>query len=211
MKFLILFLLLFTTLAHAKHSAPRKISLNAYNTVMFSSEVNTVSIENALLTLSLKRQQLALPAPIYLIIDTTGGFMDAAEVFIKTILLAPELYLVCRDCQSAGAFMLEATTTPRLVTAKSHIMLHHMTLTLLASTSASEIEEFRKESDLFDKVFYARMGITKESYQKKIEGHHTLDLIGEDIVKNKLADELVIIECDDHISGQFPDFCEGVK
>jgi len=139
-----------------------------------------------------------------------GGRYDSALIMQKILSKIPNTAVICKYCASAAGWIFATAPGPRLVIAKSSLMMHemylsHATAHMVINTIA--MINFENESDDFNKALYSRIGMSKEAYEKKIlNTEWTLD--GEDIVKFHLADGLIKIHCDPYMASLAPETCK---
>lgn len=110
----------------------RQILLTKHNTVTFRGPVDVNSVQMAIIELEVLNIERKLKTdPIYLVLDTPGGDVDAARDLAKAIEDIPNAYFIMLDAYSAGAFMPQFTTDrKRLVADKAHVMVHRMTFSI---------------------------------------------------------------------------------
>lgn len=161
----------------------RPIELSASNSVVFTGQVNAKTVHTTMFALFAMRTYVPIDRPVYLILESSGGYIKEGFIFADYIRMIPNLHLVCVECSSMAGAIFQASPGKRYVTKNSYFLAHHSK---------------PNRSDKLNEMFYSRIGLPKEQYLKKIQGRDWI-LKGEKIVKNRAADELVEIKCDEHI------------
>ncbi len=205
---LICSLLIIGSIANAK--APREVDLTPGNTVVFAQQIDAVSIDGLVGTITTKRMFLPPEETLYLLVMSGGGQYDAGLEFMAVLKQIPNVHIICKYCASAaGTIFTTAAKGTRLVFEKSIMLMHEMRIENVTAAIANDgisINSLKRNSDIFNKMHYDILGISKEAYEKKIIGKEWV-VKGEEIVKLKLGDEFIKINCHPYIKRLTPDTC----
>lgn len=187
----------------------RMVSLTAANTLVFSQSINANSADLLVQALIGKRLQLPPEQTLYVVIESGGGEVNAAWGLKDALSLIPNTQLICRFCASAAGMIFAGSKAKRLVTVQSELLMHemyipHITAALVKNKTL--METFFKQSDDFNRVLYTVMRMPREEYEQRILGTDW-SVFGAELVKLKLADELVQVQCDGRISMLAPNLC----
>lgn len=200
-----------TVSLRGKVASAREVNLTVNNTVVFDEEVTPNTVHNlfgALLFVRVNNDDLT--QPIYLLIASPGGSYYEALRLKDIINSVPNLVVICKYCASAAGMLFGTFTGPRYVINKSELLMHEMYVNHVTSIIASNPRfsiSLKKDSEDFNALLYKRIGISKAVYQKKIKGTEW-SLIGPDIVKFNLADEVVKVNCDAFMQVVAPVTCK---
>lgn len=209
MSILIITSAAFSANASSIQSKPRTVFLYTTNTVIYDQNVDEVSADTLIKAAGGLRSSLPLSQTMYIIIVSPGGSYSIGLDIMRVLSRFPNTQLICKYCASMAGQIFAATGLKRLVTDKSELMMHEMLIPRFTAKMAKSkimIDSLIKNSDTFDAVMYKMIGISKEEYEKRITNKEwTLE--GRDILKHKLADEHVTIQCDGYIARLIPDTC----
>jgi ATP-dependent protease ClpP protease subunit len=185
----------------------KTIALDISNSVVLDQPIAGANLESIFGNLMFKRMMNDVQVPIYLVLESPGGEVEAAGAFMGAIVRIPNLVLVCGTCESAAAMIFEGKPMiPRLVTKNSYILMHEMYESIHPSTPQKEIDDFRIAGALLNKIFEARLGWTDERYKAAVVGSELI-YQGNNIKEAGLADEYVNFTCDDYVNAFAPRVC----
>lgn len=191
----------------------RAVELNTDNTLIFDSEVNEISVNTFVRALIGLRNELPMNQKLYVIIASPGGQYGAGKKLLAFMDRVPNMELVCKYCASAAGMLFIASKHRRLVIEKSDILMHEMYLAKVTAITASNpfiIKDLVSASEEFNKMHYSRIGMTREAYMNKIKDK-VWNVWGGEALKLHLADEQVVLHCNDYIKMLAPKTCNPKK
>ena len=172
--------------------------LTPENTVSIRGEVSDSSMAQAmddLLTQDLKRGDKQYP--IYLVIDSPGGSIDAGEMFIQYAKTVRNLKTVTIFAASMGSAIAQALSGERLITENGVMMFHRAAAGLRGQFETGEIEsrlQFYKDIVIgMEKRNSARVGLSLADYKSKVVNEWWV--VGSANLSAKTADTLTTIVC----------------
>lgn len=210
--FILATLILFASSIGFSKNAPkqiRTISLESSNTAFISEVITLTSLEKDVAHIMFKRATLPASETLYIVIHSGGGRVDAMYVLAAFIDKLPNTQLICDYCASAAGGIFELTSKRRLATSDSNMLMHEMYVMKVTARDleSEDIKTLKADSDAFNKIFYTKLQISKEKYEAKIAGTDwTVE--GAELVKLKLADEIVRVECDEYMATVLPRICQ---
>jgi ATP-dependent protease ClpP protease subunit len=215
MKFLAL--LISTLLTISCFAKPlRQITLTPNNVVMLNEDISYSSYREFLIEAAFIRSFLPMNQTVYVVIYSPGGLTRLGYGISDAISELPNTQTLCAFCASAAGQIFIGSGVPALATKGSRMMMHEMkwlqSLEQLKA-QAGDLAQEEKANDEFNRIHYNRMGMTKENYEAKIRDNDWY-VEGQDLVKLKLADELVEVKCDAAMKRMYPLNCqtlEGIK
>ena len=183
-------------------ATPRKnnkqIVLHTANTVNFRGTVTADSVTAVQLKIDRQAKRLHRSKPLYLVINSPGGSIDAGEQLIEFLKGYPNVKVVCIFCASMAHAILQAVNNERLVLASSTLMAHRARL----SGIGGQIESGELESRLImiKKIVRSmeirnakRIGISLKKYKARVINEWWVS--GKEIIKLNHADRIVEIKC----------------
>lgn len=212
-KILLTILLTLSLASDAVGAKLRTVELKGTNTIIFAGEVNEVSVNTFMRAIIGLRNELPEKETMYVIIASQGGQYEAGKRILGFMNVVPNTQLICRYCASAAGMMFIASKNKRLVTNGSNIVMHEMYLpkvTALTALNKPVLDSLIVSSEEFNKMHYSRIGISREAYMKKIK-NKLWTVVGTDALKLHLADEAVLIHCDDYVKMLAPKTCDPKK
>lgn len=187
----------------------RTVYLHASNTIIYDQGVDEVSADNLIKAAGGLRNGMPASETLYILIVSPGGMYHVGLNIMRVLSKFPNTQLICKYCGSMAGQIFAATGLKRLVIDKSELMMHEMTIQRVTANMAKNktiMDSLIKDSDIFNAVMYKMIGISKEEYERRIINKEWT-LKGKDILKHKLADEHVNVQCDVYISRLAPDTC----
>jgi ATP-dependent protease ClpP protease subunit len=220
-KFLVSLCILFslTGLASADKMIPDKqvfsrpsVELTGMNTVVMDGEINIVSTDVTIKALTAVAM-VAKGQPVYLLLVSPGGELNAAMALKDSMDTIPNLYVICKFCASAAG-MLFVTAKHRLALENSEFMAHEPYLTRVNAEmlmNTDEMTQFLVDSLQFDTLEATAMGMTIDMYLLKIRSspEEMWWLHGKELVANKAADKVVTLNCNAYMNALAPKSCSG--
>ncbi len=205
MRLILTCLMLLGLLTQAAHSKPNTLlTLNKRNTVVFRGVVNAKSV--ALMQVEIMAMSARLKAGeiIYMVLDTPGGSVTAGNELIDFIHgLAPRRVKTVSLFAASMGFHIAQNLDERLVLPSSTLMSHRASLSGISGELPGELMTrlhfILNDLDRMDGIVAERMGITRKKYQRMIRDE--LWLNGDDAVKQKAADRVILARCDSSFSG----------
>jgi ATP-dependent protease ClpP protease subunit len=179
---------------------PRVLHLTGANAVFLSKEVSIESFDNDVAAVIGKRMMLDNKETLYIIVASVGGNPDAAVAIIRVLKSVPNAEILCIFCASAAALIFEGAGLHRLVKKDSQIVLHELFLQRFTAAMITKdiLDDLKNSSDKFNHFFYPKLGMTKEAYEAKIKDFDWY-LKGQEMVEKNLADEVVVIKCNEYL------------
>jgi ATP-dependent protease ClpP protease subunit len=175
---------------------PKTVVLTNNNHVLLSGYINEYSIIQAAQELYIKAQITPQNEPIYLVIDSPGGEMDAGMVLVQRIKNIGREVKTITIRSDSMAFFLVQFLGERLITSGSSMMAHAPFLMASCSERCSFPIEIRKSAlEIFavEALVAKRMKLTLAEYHKLTSTD--LELFGEDAKIYNAADRTVIVQC----------------
>lgn len=186
----------------------RTIELNGRNTIAFAGVIDALS--NDMLTAAIIGKRALLPPDqtLYLVIASGGGNYRDALILKNFIAVVPNMQVICKYCASAAGMVFATFKNHRMVIESSEMMMHEMyvikvTANMLLNKS---IEGLIESSDEFNSLIRNVMGMSKKDYESKIIDQEW-SVFGKELLKLKLADEIVKINCSDYVKAIAPHTC----
>ena len=181
------------------------LNLSASNTVVYRSEVDALSVARAQRELLEKSRALGGGEPLYLVLDTPGGSIDAGNQLIDTAKsLGRPVHTITIFAASMGFYMVQRLGT-RYVLPSGRLMAHRARVggvggqvpgefITAASTILASVTKIEKQNAL-------RLGISFADYTDLVRDEYWVD--GEDAVRQNAADKLASIQCDKSLEGTY--------
>lgn len=182
--------------------------LSTGNMVVSSQQVTRDSVDFDLAVLRMTRASLPDIAPIYYMLNSYGGDVDAGYIFIKEANSIPNLTIICVKCASMASAILADFKGPRLVLLDSQMLLHEMRAWLTAANLKDKklTRAFSKYSDKFNSIFYKRLKLSRKAYERKILNQNWI-LSPAEIIEGDLADGLAMPTCTPELQQLTPLLC----
>lgn len=176
----------------------KEILLRPENTVNLRGEVTRRSAnewQNKLF--KLVQQRGSKTYPIYLVLDTPGGDVEAGLEFIEFASTMPNVETITLKAASMGSGIVEHMPGPRHITAGGTLMFHRARVTLSGQVADGELEsrlKYVKDMvNVMESKNATRMSISLDSYKEAVKDE--LWLVGQGAVDKKAADDIVTLKC----------------
>lgn len=190
------------TLVSVQAIAQDKLVLNSENTVVLNWVVTDQSVAQLTQQIFAISQSLPKSKPIYLVLDTPGGSVQAGNALIDGLKGIPQEVKTVNLFSASMGFQIAQNLGERLVTTNSTMMSHlaagGIEGTIPGSLNA-RLEYWSSISEKLDVQAAKRLHLSKAEYAAKIQNEYWV--YGEDNVTQKLADRLVTVSCDDTMNG----------
>lgn len=190
-------------LTSSQSRAPESsIVLTTKNTVVIRGVIDGASMSEAQQDLhSLNVLRGKKDYPIYIVLDTPGGSIDAGVMFIDFAKSIRNVKTITIEAASMGAMIVEVLPGERLITDSSTLMFHRASVRLGGQISEGEVESqlafIKKLVKNINEKVAKRLQISYEEYQAKIVNE--LWLYSDEILQNKAADRKVELSCSNQL------------
>lgn len=185
-------------LAVSLSAQARTIELSSKNSVTFRGEVDDNSaaeVQIQLINLVAKRGTDAYP--IYLVLDSPGGSIDAGLNFIEFTKTIPNLETVTLFAASMASAIVEQLPGKRLITENGILMFHRAKGGLQGQFEDGELESrlalYKTMVRCMEQKAATRMNMSLATYKSAVKDE--LWILGSESVSKKAADEVVNVTC----------------
>ncbi len=185
-------------IAVARAEVVETVKLGTANTVTLRGEITEQSAQTAALELiALDAARLGHRYPIYLVLDTPGGSIDAGENLIEVVKSIPDVRTITLFAASMGSSIVEALPGDRLITESGQLMFHRAKGQVGGQFETGELESrldfYKKYVRRMEQRSADRMGLSLKTYKRKVKDE--LWLTAEDSLKSNAADRIVAVTC----------------
>jgi ATP-dependent protease ClpP protease subunit len=194
MKKLIVTLLSFFALS----AQAKVINLTLDNSVRLNGEVSFESVakwQYALQTVVEKRAGKSYP--IYLVIDSPGGSIEAGFSFLEYAKHVPNVHTITIFGASMASAIAMQIPGKRYVTESGIFMFHRAYARVSGQVEDGELESqlelVKKRVKRLEKASAKRIGLTLPAYKAKVLNEWWLD--SDDSIEQKVADEIIGVTC----------------
>lgn len=186
-------IVLLTITAQAK-----SITLNTLNTVTFRGVVDGNSVTEAQLALSkLAILRGTATYPLYLVLDSPGGSIDAGNAFIQFAKTIQNLETISIFAASMASGIAEALPGRRYVTANGIMMFHRAAGGFEGYFNDGKVEEqlrlWKNIVQEFEETNAKRLKMDIKDYKLRVISEYWL--YGKEAVQKNAADEVVDLLC----------------
>ena len=192
-----------------RYDTPRAVKLTKNNTILLRGEINEQSMYLVSMATLYLNQQLPPGVPIYLVLDTNGGYVTYFERYIQLsrALNGREIKTITIKSYSAGAFLVQ-NLGERLTTLNGSMMFHEMSMDYPRMQMRKHILPQVGADLVFIESIEApiarRLNLTLNEYKKAIEGDWYIDG-GFNMIKSHVADRVVLLKCDEAVKAEIPE------
>lgn len=191
MKILILVLLLTI-------QAGAQIVLTPQNTVTLKGEVTQSSAGEVIRELyRLDSERESAWAPLYLVLDTPGGSIDAGLLLIQAAQNIENLNTVTIFAASMGSAIVEALPGKRYILESGILMFHRARATVEGQIEDGEIESrvsmIKSLVRVMEEKNSRRMSMPLDEYKRRVKDEYWM--VGHSAVIQNAADEVTTIKC----------------
>jgi ATP-dependent protease ClpP protease subunit len=183
----------------AAYFATAEVNLNLKNTVTLRGEVNDNSIldlQDKLALLDAERD--SEDYPIYLVIDSRGGSIQAGLNFIEFAKTIKNLHTINLYAASMASAIQQALPGKRIGLENSVSMFHRPSGEFKGQFGEGEVEsklQFSKDrAAIFESINAARMQLSLADYKAKVVKEYWV--VGAENLKQHIVDEIDSIRCD---------------
>jgi len=196
----VLVILLFS--AFGQEKVYEKVQLNSNNTVLLRGVIDETSVVLTSLKLAKLVALRGLGSyPIYLVLDSPGGELEAGRALIEFVKVTPNVRTITIFAASMAAITVESLPGSRLITANGIMMFHRARGGIEGQFEVGELESRLAQAKAvvlgLEKGIAARMGITIDDYKAKAKDEYWLT--AERALKDKAVDKIVDIVCSDEL------------
>lgn len=175
-----------------------KVVLDTKNTVTLRGEITGQSILKAQLELASIYARRGLDTyPLYLVLDSPGGELDAGTDFIEFAKTVPNLHTVSMFAASMASAIAQALPGKRLVTNNGEMMFHRASGAFYGQFEVGELESrlyrSKKMVQRMESQNFTRMRMTREDYKRLTKDELWLD--SDESLKFRAADKVVDLYC----------------
>lgn len=180
----------------AKANEP--VILNSANTVTIRGEISASSVTVAQLQLAkLAVKRGAKNYPLYLVLDSPGGSIEAGFMFIEFTKMIRNLHTISIFSASMASAIVESLPGRRLVTENGTLMFHQAYAgaegTVEVGSLESRVYYIKRRVQALERANSNRMKMDIAKYKDLVSREMWLD--ADDSVKNNAADAKVDIIC----------------
>lgn len=185
------------------------IILHKNNSIIFRNVVTRVSVSAAIGRLVSLSHKLSKNDNIYLFLDTPGGIVDDGEFLIDTVKALPQEVKTITQTSMSMGFHIVQSLGERLVLPSGMYMSHRMRGGVEGQIPGEAVTRLNAALTLatyLDTAVAKRIGISVDAYRHLIFNEYWVS--GEEAVKNRIADRVVIVRCGKDLDGTFKDVME---
>ncbi len=174
------------------------LNLNSKNTVVFRGEVSEESTTKVLLEIQKAADARGTAGyPIYLVIDSGGGDVEAGLSFIEAVKGYRDLRTITIRAASMASAFVEAIPGTRLIIPSGVIMFHRAAGGLQGQFETGELESrlamIKSIVRNMEKTNAARMSMSLEAYKEKVVNEYWL--VGDEAISAKAVDKKIDLVC----------------
>lgn len=181
------------------------IILGKKNTLLFRGVVNMLSVAKMQAEILKMSAKLSPNTPIYLVLDTPGGSVEAGEILIDTFRALPNPVHTITLFSASMGFQIVENLDDRLILPSGTIMSHRMSVGGISGQVPGEavtaLNYSIRLAERMDKKAAKRLGMTFEAYRLAVRDELWLD--GQDAVDMNLADREVLASCGSDLQGSY--------
>jgi ATP-dependent protease ClpP protease subunit len=179
-------------------AATEQIKLTSNNTVVYRGEVNGRSAIEAQLDLAkLVIKRGTIDYPLYLVLDSPGGSIEAGFMFIQFAKLVPNLHTISIFAASMASAIVEQLPGRRLVTENGTLMFHQAYAGLEGTVEVGSLETtlyyVKRRVRSLEQANANRMQMSLTDYKGLVSKELWLD--AQDSIRFRAADNIVDIVC----------------
>lgn len=185
------------------HLPVRNIELSESNSVVFREEFTAASVAKAQRELLQKNRKLDKGEPLYIVMDSPGGSIDAGNQLIDTAKsLGRPVHTITVFAASMG-FNTVQQLGNRYILPSGYLMAHRAYAAGLGGQIPGEllttVGTILRTVTRLEEKNAKRLGISMDEYTRLVNAEYWVE--GEDAVRQNAADELASISCDASLDG----------
>lgn len=181
------------------------LTLGKSNTIVFRDIVTAQSmgsLERQLLAMS---HELPISTPIYIVLETPGGDVDAGLQMVDMAKALPQEIKTITLFSASMGFHIVQSLGERLITPSGTLMSHRVSIEGLSGSIPGEavvrLNKIIKQSAEMDSSAAKRIGLSFKDYQALVHDEYWIS--GPDAVTDHMADKVVYISCAKDLTGTY--------
>lgn len=198
-KFLF-FILAFAGTAIAQ---PKRIVLNSSNSVLMMEDFNPISVAKTVSELAAKDLILPPGQPLYLVLQTPGGSIDAGLEMIENLRgFQRPVHTITVSAASMG-FIVAQQMNRRLILESGELMSHRARGGFrgqFPGEANTRLDHWMNRVTRLEAQIARRSGRSLENYRALIKDEYWCE--GYKCVRDGFADEVVVVSCDSTLAGK---------
>lgn len=176
----------------------KQVVLNTSNTLILRGGIDGRSAIEAQIKLAVLVAKRGLKTyPLYLVLDSPGGSIEAGFMFIQFAKLVPNLHTISIFAASMASAIAQALPGERMVTENGTMMFHQAYAGVEGTVEVGSLETklhyIKRRVLTLEKTNAARMKMKLEVYKEYVNKELWLD--AEDSIAYRSADSIVDIMC----------------
>jgi ATP-dependent protease ClpP protease subunit len=181
----------------------KTVTLEDSTTIVLRGPVTNSSVAKVIKELRAASRRVSKETPLYLVLDTPGGDIQAGTDLIDFAKALPQkIHTVTLFAASMG-FQIAQNLNNRYITTNGQLMSHRARVGGLGGQIKGEFESryrmIRRTVDMLDYVASQRMGLDVKTYENMIFNEYWV--YGFDAIGDKAADEQVLVQCGETLDG----------
>jgi ATP-dependent protease ClpP protease subunit len=172
------------------------IVLTESNSVMLRGPVSWESVTEVQKDLLLLSASVRESQPIYIVLDSPGGSVPAADMFITTMQSLPQPIHTISIFSASAAFQIAQHGKVRYGLRNTTLMSHRAVIRTsgqLDGELESRVNLYKNMVNIMDIVASNRVGLSMEVYKEKILNEWWV--YGQDNIKQNTLDKIVNMQC----------------
>ena len=196
---------MFCASTNVQNSEQAEVVLTKYNTVVMESKFTGAAVAQVMLDARKLHFKLRAGKPIYLVINSPGGSIEAGIELIDNLnALGRTIHTVTIFSASMGFQTVQGVNGTRYTTPTGTLMSHKASGGFRGEFPGqldSRYQYYLKRLEKMDEKTVARSGgkLTLESYRAMYENEYWCE--GQDCVDKGLADKATLVSCDKTLNG----------
>lgn len=189
---------LLVTIASIASPSPDAITLNTKNFIEINGPINYQSMATAQKELwEAHKARKSSKQPIYIVINSPGGIIGAAQYFYQFARHIPNIKTVTIYAASAAHMITQLIESDRFIVENGTMMAHRASVALQGQFEDGEMESrlkwLKKSVREIEKKVADRLKITLKAYKEKVKDEWWFT--AEDAVLHNSADSIIVLKC----------------
>jgi ATP-dependent Clp protease protease subunit len=191
--------------ASFNRSAYPVVTLHKANTLVFRDIVSAKSmgvLQQKLFTMS---NRLPANEPIYLVLNTPGGSIDAGTNFIDSVKALKRPVITITLFAASMGFHIVENLDSRWITPNGTLMSHRAAISGLEGQVPGEaitrLNFILRQVTILDELVAKRVGMRLKDYQNLVRDEYWVT--GDDAVEERMADKVVLAQCSSDLDGTY--------